>query len=335
MHLFDVFPFDSLDGFKCNLWRLRSEAPLPKGPVLLIHGAGVSSNIFNAPNEKNILDALAEDGFDVWLENWRGSTECIPNEWNLDLVAENDHPVAVRKICQLTGYTEIKALIHCQGSTSFMISALKGLVPQVTTVVSNAVSLHPEVSAFSRFKIRYMLPLVRVFISYLDPGWGNKPRDFKGHFFSAFAKLTHWEQDTTVGKLVSFTYGTGFPALWELDNLNLKTREWIRQEFGYVPLSFFEHIKKCIAAGSLVSANGLVNYSQKQPDIDTRFAFFAGKLNKCFKSSSQEHTYTYFNTSRPDFHKLYLYDAYSHLDIFLGKNAYTDIFPSMIYELNN
>ncbi|MGZ3822239.1 MAG: hypothetical protein ACXVB6_16725, partial [Mucilaginibacter sp.] len=87
MHLFDVFPFDSLDGFKCNLWRLQSSKPLPKGPVLLVHGAGVRSNIFNAPNEKNLLDSLSEDGYDVWLVNWRGSTECENNEWNLDIVA--------------------------------------------------------------------------------------------------------------------------------------------------------------------------------------------------------------------------------------------------------
>jgi poly(3-hydroxyalkanoate) synthetase len=68
------------------------------------------------------------DGYDVWLENWRGSIEFTPNEWDLDMVAKNDHPAAVKKIIEQTGAKEIKAIIHCQGSTSFMMSAMLGLL---------------------------------------------------------------------------------------------------------------------------------------------------------------------------------------------------------------
>ncbi|MGZ3765670.1 MAG: alpha/beta fold hydrolase [Mucilaginibacter sp.] len=335
MHLFDVFPFDSLDGFKCNLWRLQSSKPLPKGPVLLVHGAGVRSNIFNAPNEKNLLDSLSEDGYDVWLVNWRGSTECENNEWNLDIVAENDHPAAVQEVCRLTGYSKIKAVIHCQGSTSFMISALKGLVPQVTTIVSNAVSLHPVVSGASKFKINTLVPMVKPITNYLNPRWGDDAPDLKSKIFRTLVNLTHWENDTSVGKFVSFTYGVGHPALWELNNLSDTTKNWIRQEFGYVPMSFFDHITKCIDAGTLVSADGSVDYSATKPKTEARFAFFAGRLNKCFKSVSQVNTFNYFDAIRPGYHKLHVYDTYSHLDVFMGKNAYTDIFPAMVYELNN
>ena len=61
-HDFEVFPFDAYDGFNCNLWRLKNDGLMPQGPVLLVHGAGVRSNIFNAPNDKNLIDALAEAG---------------------------------------------------------------------------------------------------------------------------------------------------------------------------------------------------------------------------------------------------------------------------------
>jgi len=335
MHLFDEFPFSSIDGFQCNLWRLKTDKATPKGPVLLIHGAGVKSNVFNAPNEKNLLDSLSEAGYDVWLENWRGSMLCKPNEWNLDIVAENDHPAAVQEICRRTGYAKIKAVIHCQGSTSFMISALKGLVPQVTTIVTNAVSLHPVVSGASRFKINFLLPVVKPITSYLNPHWGDVAPDFKSKAFRALVNLTHWENDTNVGKFVSFTYGVGHPALWELDNLTDTTKDWIRGEFGYVPMSFFDHIKKCIAAGVLVSADGKVNYAASKPQTSARFAFFAGKLNKCFSYDSQVNSYNYFNSYHPGYHKLYVYDTYSHLDVFMGKNAYTDIFPAMVKELND
>jgi hypothetical protein len=335
MHQFDIFPFVALDGFNCNLWRLKSNAQPTKGAVLLVHGAGVRSNIFNAPNEKNLLDSLTEAGYDVWLENWRGSIECTNNEWNLDVVANNDHPAAVQEVCRLTGHATIKAIIHCQGSTSFMISALKGLVPQVTTIVSNAVSLHPVVSGASKFKINALVPIVKLITNNLNPHWGKVAPDFKAKLFRSLVNLTHWENDTNVGKFVSFTYGVGHPALWELNNLTDTTKEWITEEFGYVPLSFFDHITKCIAAGALVSADGKINYSASTPKTSARFAFFAGRLNKCFSYESQVNTFNYFEELDPGRHTIHVYDTYSHLDIFMGKNAYTDIFPAMIKELNH
>src|ERR1043165_7276821 len=171
--MFERFPFTSRDGFACNLLRVGNGEGATKGPVLLVHGAGVRGNIFNPPNDTNLIEVLKNEGYDVWLENWRGSIECTPNEWNLDTVANNDHPAAVEEVCRQTGAEKIKAVIHCQGSTSFMISAVKGLVPQVETIVSNAVSLHPVVPSWSNFKLNYFLPLIKPVTSYLNPHWGD------------------------------------------------------------------------------------------------------------------------------------------------------------------
>jgi len=333
--MFNSYPLKSNDGFSCNLLRADITSNTTKGPVLLVHGAGVRANIFNPPNEQNLVQALQQDGYDVWLENWRGSIECNKNQWDLDVVAENDHPAAVKEICKITGATSIKAVIHCQGSTSFMISAVRGLVPEVTTVVSNAVSLHPVVPGYSKFKLNYLLPAIKPITNYLNPHWGDEAPDLKAKFFRTLVKLTHHEDDTTVGKMVSFTYGAGRPALWELDNLSAATKQWIRNEFGNVPVSFFDHIRKCVAKGVLVSKDGKINYGQSKPLTNARFVFLAGKLNKCFCSKGQKNSYDYFNDLRPGYHKLYEFDTYSHLDIFLGKTAHKDIFPTILRELNS
>ena len=89
--LFDIIEFKALDGYRCNLWHYKKSGN-SKGPVLLVHGAGVRANIFNAPTEKTIIQALAEEGYDVWLENWRASIDLQPNEWNLDIVADIFYP---------------------------------------------------------------------------------------------------------------------------------------------------------------------------------------------------------------------------------------------------
>ena len=68
-----------------------------------------------------------------------------------------------------TGAKEVKAVIHCQGSTSFMMSAVTGLVPQVTTIVSNAVSLHPVVPSHSKIKMNFLLRALGWLYPYMNP----------------------------------------------------------------------------------------------------------------------------------------------------------------------
>src|SRR6185312_11155821 len=73
-----VVEFTAGDGLKCNVINVRGAREPSKGPVLLVHGAGVRANIFRAPSERNLVDLLVEEGWDVWLENWRASID-IPH----------------------------------------------------------------------------------------------------------------------------------------------------------------------------------------------------------------------------------------------------------------
>lgn len=332
---FQIIPFEAKDGFPLNLWRYENSSRT-RGPVLLVHGAGVRANIFNAPTEKNIIHALAEDGYDVWLENWRASIDLEPNEWDLDIVAENDHPAAVEKILAETGKKELKAIIHCQGSTSFMISVAKGLVPQVTTIVSNAVSLHPVVPKWSVFKLRFLVPVVNALFDYLNPQWGLEAPSLKTKFLRKVVKWTHPEDDTMVGKFVSFTYGSGFPALWLLENLNEETKQWIQHEFAEVPLSFFKHIRDCVNIGVLRPNDRKTSKTYLDGNFKpkARIALFGGRQNLCFLPDSQQNTFEYLERVDPGVHKLYILENYSHLDVFFGKNSHRDVFPLMLAELN-
>ncbi|MFN2500348.1 MAG: esterase, partial [Pyrinomonadaceae bacterium] len=114
-----------------------------------------------------------------------------PNPWTLDQVAVHDHPRAVKKVVEDTGADEVKAVIHCQGSTSFMMSAAAGLVPEVKTVVTNAVSLHPVVPAISEFKLTRLTPLMGQLTDYMDPQWGLEAPTAVAKALDLLVKLTH------------------------------------------------------------------------------------------------------------------------------------------------
>jgi hypothetical protein len=329
--------FQASDGFACNLLRIESATPPHKGPVVLVHGAGVRANLFRAPIETTLVDVLIDSGYDVWLENWRASIDLHPNRWTLDQAAVFDHPQAVRKIVEETGWDEIKAVIHCQGSTSFMMSAVAGLVPQVRTIVSNAVSLHPMVPAVTNVKISASLPLLKLVTQYLNPQWCVHAPTLTAKAVSLFIHLTHHECHNPVCKGVSFVYGTGFPALWSHANLNDATHEWIRQEFAQVPITFFEQILKSIHAGHLVAVEGRselpADFVAQPPKTDSRFAFFAGLNNRCFLAEGQKRTFEYFDSHRKNYHTFRPIPNYGHLDIFIGKDAAHDVFPLILEEL--
>ena len=330
-------PFTSGDGLECNLVNVRGEREPSRGPVLLVHGAGVRANIFRAPVGTTLVDALVDDGWDVWLENWRASIDLPPNPWTLDHAARYDHPEAVRTVVDETGAHEVKAVIHCQGSTSFMMSAAAGLVPQVTTIVSNAVSLHPVIPAFSRFKIDCLVPAVAPFTAYVNPHWGVRAPTAAAKAMVAAVRLVHHECGNTVCKMVSFTYGAGRPALWSHANLNDETHEWLKDEFAEVPISFFRQMARCVRRGRLVSVAGLPDlpedYAAGPPQTDARVVLLAGDRNKCFLPASQRRTFGFLERHRPGRQAFHLLRGYGHLDVFMGRDAARDVFPLIRREL--
>ena len=337
-----IVPFTAGDGRSLNLVQVRGSRAPTRGPVLLVHGAGVRANIFRPPVALNFVDALIERGHDVWLENWRASIDLPLCHWTLDQAALHDHPAAVRTVLAETGAATLKAVIHCQGSTSFTMSAVAGLLPQVDVIVSNAVSLHPLVCAASRIKSVLALPLVGWLTDKLDPRWGDglgqDAEQWAPRLLRRLVDLTHRECDNGVCRFASFTYGTGFPVLWRHQNLSDEVHDWIRNEFAAVPLSFFHQMAQCLSAGHLVRSEALAglpaDYAAAPPRCDARFTFVAGRRNDCFQWQSQRASFDWFNQHQPGRHSLQVFDDYGHLDVFIGQRAARDIYPTLLRALD-
>jgi pimeloyl-ACP methyl ester carboxylesterase len=337
-HAERVVEFTAGDGLACNLINVRGSSPPTKPPVLLVHGAGVRANIFRAPSGRNLVDVLVDEGWDVWLENWRASIDIPHNRWTLDQAAVYDHPVAVRTVCRETGSDELKAVIHCQGSTSFMMSALAGLVPEVKTIVSNAVSVHPQVPSLAKLKLRSMVPLTARVLGYLNPQWGRKGAPWLvPKLVDGWIRLSHHECDNGVCKWSSYTYGAAKPTLWRHENLNVATHDWLSNEFADVPLTFFSQIVRCVDAGHLLAVEDHPelprDFAAHAPQTDARIAFLAGAANACFIADSQRESHAWYQRHAPRRTALHVFDGYGHLDVFMGQHAARDIFPTIVSEL--
>lgn len=329
--------FEALDGHGLSFSRTADSSSSHSGPVLLVHGAGVRGNIFSPPRQESLDMALVRAGYDVWNLDWRASIEHAPNEWTLDQAAVFDYPAAVRKIRDETGTEEVKAVVHCQGSTSFLLSLVSGLLPEVTTVISNAVSLHPVVPSRAALKGKLAVPLVGRMVTYLNPQWGVHAPPGWPRVLDFIVRATHHECNNPVCKWSSFTFGAAAPTLWQCGNLSDEVREWLKGEFAHVPMSFFRQMNRCIAAGHLVSTG---QHEQlpgsavgQAPRTDARVVFLGGELNDCFLARGQARSFDFMERYAPGRHTYYELAGYGHLDPFIGKHAARDVFPLIVDEL--
>jgi hypothetical protein len=327
--------FQAGDGLPLRLTHYRGDAEPTRGPVMLVAGTGVRGAIFaSAPSPTTMVDALVAAGYDVWVEDWRASIDFPPREYTLDQAAVFDHPAAVREIRARTGADSIKAIVHCQGSTSFTMSSLAGLVDDVRTVVSNAVSLHPVVTRLSRAKLSLLTPVASRVFDGADPQWAVRAPTPARKALAAWVGLVRRDCDEPACAMSTYIYGYGPDVLWRHANLDTETHRWVTREFGYVPFSFFRQILASVKAGHLVPADDLpalpASFTSSEPPRDQLWTFVAGDRNVCFTPVGQQRSHAWFRSHSKQDHRFVPLPGYSHLDVFFGRHAPQETFPHLL-----
>jgi alpha/beta hydrolase fold len=330
-----IIGLEAGDGAPLTLHNVRADPDVApeRGPVLLLHGTGVRANLFYGPPERRgFVHALVDAGYDVWASNWRASMDLPPHPYTLDQAAVYDHPAAIKAILADTGRERLKVVAHCQGSTSFVITALAGLAPEVETVVSSAVSLNPVVPRLARLKLTAFVPLLNRLTPGVSAQWGIRPSGPLGWGVARWADLRR-RQDchSSVCHLANYMYGQGADVLWRHDNLDEETHEWTSGEFGYAPMRFMRQIRASVLAGHLVPAEHLrglpTDLTARPPQIDAPWTFVAGTRNRLFTCESQQRTHEFFEGSQAGRHRLDLVPGYGHLDVFLARDAPQRAYP--------
>lgn len=341
-----------------------------KGPVLLVAGSSVAGSIFLPVGVKEtIVHRLARKGYDVWVENWRGSLGHARREYSLDEAAALDHPRAVEYIAERTGSPSVKAVVHCLGSSGFMLALASGRLHehvQVPRVVSNSVSLHPVVPLGSERKLRAFAPVLNRLVPYLDPRWasdqpsgrdvepltdaGADPNrgDPAGPPESSFVSeaLVRWverRRHATEGPVTGFAqwmYGSARPALFDPTTLENETLEWLETQFAWAPLRLYRQIARSLIAGHLVPMREWPQsdlprdvFRTGPAEIDTKITFMTGTANHCFSPLSQRRTYEWFRHHGDDRHVLKSLKGFGHLDVWLRPDA--EVFETVVKGLED
>jgi choline dehydrogenase-like flavoprotein len=153
------YPITTPDGVGLRLTRYRGD---DKGPVIVVHGAGVWSGMFLLPTvDEHFIQYLVINGYDAWLLDWRASIQLPLSQFTLDQAAENDFPAAIAFIRDRTRADSVQAVVHCAGASAFFMALAEGYLPDVRCVSCSQIALH--YAAPPATEIKCMLNLGDVF----------------------------------------------------------------------------------------------------------------------------------------------------------------------------
>jgi hypothetical protein len=329
-----ILPFLADDGRQINLHNIQGPDRPTREPVLLVCGLAMRANSFyDAPSRPTLVDALVDEGYDVWVENWRTSIDLPAEDYTLDGAAVYDHPAAIRKIRSETGVEHLSAVAHCMGSASLAMSVVAGLADELRTVVSSAVSLDVDLDPRSKRRLATVLPISSLLLRMrgADPQWAARAPTVKAASLARLAQLAIRDYENPLNAAATFIYGSRADGMWQLDQLDSETLDWLGREFGYSPFSFFRQIRRSARMGRLVPVDDLPelpeDVAERVPSNGARFTFLAGSRNQFFLPTGQHRTYERFAEQQPGRHTWVPLEGYSHLDVLIGRRWYRDVFP--------
>jgi cholesterol oxidase len=333
----EVHMVRTADGVDLRLTRYRGG---PKGPVMLVHGLGVSARIFSTDTiETNLVEFLFAHGYDVWNLDFRASIDlpAAKTRFTGDDVAAHDYPAAIAVIREATGADTVQAVVHCFGATTFFMSLLRGL-PGVRSLVASQMGVHVKPPFATRLKTGLYTPEflaelgVDELSAYVDANarWQDRLFDAALRLYPvAFDELC----SSPVCRRIAFLYG----PLYRHAQLDESIHSTMHELFGVANIDSFQHLGLLCRTGHLVDAKGEETYvtGANWHNLDLPIAFVHGARNECFLPLSTQLTFDELcRRFDPGKFTRHVIADYGHIDCVFGKNAARDVFPLIVAHLD-
>jgi cholesterol oxidase len=336
-------PFETGDKLGLSLLRFKREEC--DDVVMIVHGLTTSSDMFIMPEHYNLVQFLLNNQFgDVWTLDFRMSNRfgynLHRNRYNMDDIALYDYPAALKTIRDQVGPDKrIHVICHCLGSVSFMMSLFGKAVDDITSVIANSVALTPRIPRWSKFKLS-VAPFACDYIAgfeYVNPYWRRQPGWSLGKMLAWTVSFFHRECNVPECHMLSFMWGTGFPALYSHENLHDVTHRRSGDLYGGVSVNYYRHVAKMVRKATAVKylpddpkySSLPDNYFEYARDIGTPVLFMTGEQNHVFTDSNIV-CHKRLQQIVPGRHELQVFPRYGHQDVFMGKNCDVDIFPQLL-----
>jgi cholesterol oxidase len=107
--------------------------------------------------------------------------------------------------------------------------------------------------------------------------------------------------------------------------------------FGKIALPPFMQLSRIMRAEHVLDNQGKDTYlSQGQASrLALPISFVTGELNRVFDPETVYRTYRWLiGHNGPSYYDHHIFPGYAHMDLFIGRNAYKDIYPHLLERLD-
>jgi cholesterol oxidase len=308
-----------------------------KGPLMLATGFGMSSHSFLTPTiDKNLTEFLAERGYDVWLFDYRAGID-LPSartEFTIDDIAQQDWPLAVQQVRDVTGRDDLQAFGHCVGSVSLQMAILHGLTG-IRSAVCAQFPLHPATSVFNWVKSELRVGNVMddLGVKVVAPDDRSSPPDA---LLDVLLRALPIPQEERCGQAVCRWVNAIYGCTHRHSQLNDATHDALNEMFGVGNVDSLRHLTLMMRKHLAVTHTGGKDYFQHPERMaDTRLLLLQGRDNYIFHPAGTLRTLRWLRHHNPHGHyeRVVLPD-YAHLDAIIGARAATEVYPRIAHFLD-
>ena len=328
----DVHFFETSDGVDLRLTRFKGGS---KGPVVLAPGFGTSTLAFSIDTvDTNLPEALCEAGYDVWLFDYRASPD-LPSastQFTLDDVARRDYPAAIAKVREISGAPTVQVNAHCVGSMTFLMAMMAGM-QGVRSAVCSALTFYPITPLANRIRAQLDLGTAAAKAGLKTVTTDFDSQDFMDKFVDAALKMVPSTEQCTsaVCRRILGIYGDVFKHA----NLNEATHAAIHEMFGVANMATFNHLSLMVREGQIVDKDGGDTYLPNVSRLAIPILLLTGAENNLFLPEGPLKTLQTLSAANgAQLYQCVQIGHYAHMDLYMGKSAAVDVFPTIIAELD-
>lgn len=337
------------DGVHTLMHMWESQNPdIPTKNLFLIPGASVDHQIFALPTiEVNAVNYFTRAGYRVYVTVHRICQLMVAeNNWTtydsrLDIKACLEY---IRTHTD-NGTKKIYTIAHCMGSVAFSSGLLDGTIPSswILGIGCSQVFMNPIWATLNMAKVLAgPIPFDKLY-KLIGGNWFSCSSSKDDSYFQQFLnQLLRFYPDTRAemcNNVSCHRCSLVFGRLWNHRNLNEATHRQINRFFGGVNMTLLNLLMQMGHRGHVTANAPLYTALDTEKNIrrlqGIPFLLFSGSDNKVLTPESTDRTYSILrDTFGEDNYTRQVVPNYGHLDCWMGRQAYKDVFPMLREEVD-
>ena len=324
------FDFTAADGSALTLHHTSGGE---QGPLIVAPGTAMTALTYCLDTvQTNLVEFLVEQGFDLWLFDWRTSPLLDAHRlpYSMENVARYDWPAAVDEVRRHTGKERVCVLAHCLSSTCLFLSLLRGYVPSnhIRSLIASQVGLHLKMTLAATLKIAAHVDTLSPDEDMIHQKPEESGREISDRTISFFSRLIPKSCDNLVCRRQRLTFG----ELILHSRVNHDTHELMGDLVPECQASFLKDVAVWSRKGTVLSTADRQHFDRLKLPI----RFISGGENRMFVPSSTEQTHGMLcEINGADLYTRTVYPGFGHLDCFVGDGARDAIWPDLVSTFEN